>query len=182
MRTSLKEIYGKDSNLTKIKVSNLKKDYLNPNDYLAIKNLSIILRKKYTKHFIAILFFNIVIGFLFYDFIKSTPNLFNKEFLLMIITVISFLFVLFYITIQLCSTITSSYKKAQYGVVKTKFFRKVPTNNRVIKKYYANVVFKNTNTVIKNVNCSEDIYNSISEESTVLVVSFDNKTAHVISI
>lgn len=181
-RLNLKDIYGKNNDYNEIKACNLESDYVNPNDYLAIKNLSFELRRKFLFQFIITLIFNLLIGFLLYDFIKSNPNFLIKEFFLIIITFILFIILLFHIGNLLYSTRNASYKKTQYGVIKTKFFQKKTRNDRVIRHYYAHVIFPSSNTFIRKVNCSETVYNLISNGSKVLVVSFDNRTAHIVLI
>ena len=181
-RPNLKDIYDKNNDYSEIKVCNLERDYVNSNDYLAIKNLSFELRRKYLFQFIITLLFNLLIGFLLYDFIKSNPNFLIKEFFLIIITFILFIILLFHVGNLLYSTRNASYKKAQYGVIRTKFFQKKIRNDRVIRHYYANVIFPSSNTFIRKANCSKTVYYSISDGSNVLVVSFDNRTAHIVLI
>ena len=122
-KSKLREIYGRNNHYHEIKAFDIKNDYINPNDYLAIKNFSLKLSIEYLQKFIIILFFNLFIAFIFCDFIKSNNNFFTKEFFLIIITFISLITILFHLGHMLYLTRNTLYKKAQYGVIKTKFFR-----------------------------------------------------------
>lgn len=180
VESKLKDIYEDPSGYNKIKIRNLKNEYVNPSTQAEIKKLALELNRKYIFQFIFILFFNILIGFALYDFVTVNNKIFIKEFFLIIATFISFFIILLNIGYMFCLTLTGSYKKAQYGVIKNKFFQKDHRNNKIVKKYYANIIFPTNNTFLRKVRCNESIYNSISEGTNVLIVSFDNKLAHII--
>lgn len=182
VKSKLKDIYEDPSEYNEIKVCDLQTEYINPSTNLAIKKLAIELNRKYIFQFIFILFFNILIGFGLYDFLTISTKIFVKEFFLILAILISFLILLINIGHAFFSTISGSYKKAQYGIVKNKFFEKDYINNKIVKKYYANIIFPTNNTFLRKVRCNEYIYNSISEGCNILIISFDNKLAHIILI
>ncbi|MDV4149915.1 hypothetical protein R0131_03615 [Clostridium sp. AL.422] len=181
-RPSLKEIYGENSSYNEIKVNNLKNDIINTDHKLIIKSLLRELRVKHISALFIALIINLFTAIFVYELIKSGDNIFTKESLLVIITFILFLFPTFDISSKLYLMRNGLPKKAQYGVVKIKFYENKSTSSKSTRAYYTNVIFPMDNTIIRRVNCTKKFYNLVSEGSEVLVVSFDNKNAHIVLI
>lgn len=75
-------------------------------------------------------------------------------------------------------------ERLEYGIVSTKFIKKVHTSNsNTVDKYYAHVGFQENQTYIRNVIIvnSKD-YEAINEGDKVIVASFDGAVAYVINI
>lgn len=183
-RPGIDRIYGKDILENEIKICELKSDTINPTDEEAIQELAIRLKLKYIEVFIIGLIFSGFIGFLTYDFLNSGNGLLSMEFLLIASMLLGTLFIAWDGFSNLRYLQNHSLKKQKYGYVKTKFYRKDrnSTNNRIKTKYYAHVVFPDENSCLKRVRCEKFTYHEINEGSRVLVVSFNDKIAHVISV
>ena len=182
-RPSIDRIYGKDILENKIKICELKSDTINPTDEEAIQELAIRLKLKSIETLIAGLIFGGFSGFFLYHFIGGYNSIISMEFLFIILFLFVALFIMWSGFSDLRYIQSRSLQKNKYGYVKTKFYRRVSrSNGRTVKKYYAHVVFPDESNCLKSVSCDKLTYNGITEGSRVLVVSFNDKVAHVISV
>lgn len=182
-RPTLKEIACQDHNYHEIKANELQNDEIKPDHALVIKDFSSQLSLNFLKGFIIFLFFDGLLVFLSYSYFKDGGQIWTKEFFLIATTVFCFSCMtirfgkLFYLTYR------NLYQKAQYGEVRLKYFRKSRTSRRrIVRRYYAHVIFPSHHTLMKGVSCTEEVYHAIGEGSEVVVVSFDYATTYVISI
>lgn len=163
-----------------IKPSELNNTKIDEKDILEIKKLLKKLKSKSVLMlFICFLFFFFLL-FLSYYTLKNSNSFFNKELVLIITFIFSFILIFYFTGKRIYEINNYNYEKGQYGVVKSKYTLKSSSSENPIKHFYINVYFIDTNTSIRNVICNEEIYNSILENSKVLVISFDNKTSYAI--
>lgn len=181
-QTKLNNIDNEYNEYIEAKVCELESDTLNPNDYLAIKKLANRLRTNNLVTLCLGLFFFFVIGSSAYDTIQSGALISNDTFFLLAFLTIIFAFVLFHVCGELYSVRNASFKKAKYGMIEKKFYEIDSCEEGTTTSYYACVVFPNTTQYLNRVKCDKKTYESIMKGDYVLVVSFDNKTSHVISL
>ncbi|MDD7794506.1 hypothetical protein [Clostridium sp. 'White wine YQ'] len=170
----------KDINNSKIKVSELQCDEINSIDINFVKELARKLTIKFSFHFIIVFLASIFATYVLYDTIRTSTEKFNKEIIGFFFIALMFFWVLCYVLKQILSTINSTCKKAQYGIVKNKYSLKSSAKSSSPKKYYIDVLFPDTNAYIREVICTDKIYKSLEEGTSVLVISFDNKTAYAV--
>lgn len=170
----------KDSKNNEIKVCDLKVANINTNDIYNVKELAKTLYKKFVFTSIFVFLFFILISYLFYDTIKTSTSIFTKDFFLMLFIFLMISWLLLYLFNQVYSFKSCSYKRAQYGIVKTKYTFKNSSETTTKIDYYINVEFPNDNTYIRKVICTDKIYDSLTTGSNVLVISFDDKKLYAI--
>ena len=67
---------------------------------------------------------------------------------------------------------------SQYGTVGRKYTSKYTTENH--KKYYIDIVFNDSMSIISKVLCDDELYSELIEGDRILAVSFDKKNTHAI--
>ena len=178
--SKLSNIYEKN-NLNEIKVWELQYNNIDihhidfVNKFIKNKNKNFIIQ------FISMLFFFSLVLFIFYVDLKINGKPLFKELIFMLVFLLSFIFILIHISKQIYYTSNFKYKKAQYGLIKTKYSLKGDSTKKS-RKYYINVMFPDTNTYIIRVVCSYKIYNSLNEGDNILVISFNNKIAYAVPV
>lgn len=182
-KSNLRDIYDESNNYIEIETCDLQRDYVNPEDQLAINRLVLELRLQYIAMIAMILFFDCVVFFSFYGSIDSKSNLSIKKIFPILSVFILTLVPLLRVVNLLISTRKNSYKKAQYGVVNRKFSELKKKKKGGLKTYYyADVIFPSNNTIIRKVKCGVIVYNSIENGSRVLVISFDDRVTHIVAV
>lgn len=167
--------------LKEIKVRQLNSEAIKPNDEPLMNKLA---NELYIKSKIPV----IILSFPIFILILCNIGVFQSDMKLKIaacsgILAISapFFYIYFYTLRMLIVTKKRKYKRAQYGVVKRKYCRKNPGANSNRLVYYISVLFPMSQTYINDVCCSDNLYKTLSEGDSVLVISFDNKTIYAIS-
>jgi len=75
----------------------------------------------------------------------------------------------------------NSVQKAQYGIVIHKYYVSyTDSDDYTHYTYYIDVLFEDKHSYIKDITCEKDIYELLSLDEQVLVISFDNKRAYCI--
>ena len=163
---------------TEIKPANLKNTSITPDDILLVKKL---LRKLLFKNILLSFLPLMPILYLSSAFFKGDNSFFDEFPVFTVVVLLLSLFAFLYLVRQIYCLITYNYKKGQYGVVKNKRTSTVQSNEAAsTTSFYVTVSFKNT--FIKNISCNVDTYYDVSVGERVLVVTFNNRTAHVISL
>lgn len=170
----------KDNNNSRIKVSDLQCVTLNSIDDNSVKELA----RKLTRGNLLLLVFALLLSIFssyeLYDSVTNSIEKFNKVNIGLLAMTLMSLWFLQYAFKELLSTKNSEYKKAQYGIVKSKYsLMSASKNSR--RDYNINVSFPDTNTYIQGIDCTETFYESVEEGDPILVVSFDNAKAYVVS-
>jgi len=178
MSSRLSNIF-KDNN-NGIKASELQCVQISSIDINSVKELARKLTMKFIFFFIIMFLASIFTSYGLYDIIKNSTEKFNKEIIFFLFIDLSFFWAIYYAFKQILSTMNSNYKKAQYGIVKSKYAMKTTAESSSEKDYYINAFFSDTNTHIRRVICTDKIYKSLEEGTPVLVVSFDNKSAYAV--
>ncbi|WP_238883295.1 hypothetical protein [Clostridium sp. YIM B02551] len=176
----LSNILKDNNNNSKIKVSELQCVEINSIDINFVEELARKLTIKFSFHFIIAFLAFIFASYVLYDTIKTSTEKFNKEIIGFLLITLMFFWVLCFVLKQILSTIDSICKKAQYGIVKSKYSLKSSAESSSQKKYYVAVLFPDTNAYIREVICTDKIYKNLEEGTPVLVISFDNKTAYAV--
>lgn len=164
-----------------IKVSELLKVNIKSIDTALVKDLLKTLKRKLISSFIFIFLNLTFFSFLLYKNIKNNTITSNNLIIIFIFLIALSLFLLIYISKQISNVIKYNCKKAQYGIVQKKYSLRDPGESS-IEDYYVDVLFPNTNTYIRKVNCTYKTFKDLKEYEDVLVISFDNKKAYALAV
>lgn len=175
----LSEIVSEDG-LIEVKVSDLERSSIYFCDIDSVLNLVKKIRRKYIINCIFMFPFLFLFLFLLYMYIKDGNSILSINFLGFLCIFLSFLFILISIFNKIRSININTYKKAQYGTVKNKYYLTHSTENNSNIHYYANVKFEFNSTFIRKVVCTKETYEKLSIGDNVLVISFDNKNAYIV--
>lgn len=164
-----------------IKVSELLKVNIKSIDTALVKDLLKTLKRKLISSFIFIFLNLTFFSFLLYKNIKNNTITSNNLIIILIFLIALSLFLLIYISKQISNVKKYNCKKAQYGIVQKKYSLSDPGESS-IEDYYVDVLFPNTNTYIRKVNCTYKTFKDLKEYEDVLVISFDNKKAYALAV
>ena len=178
MSSSKLSNFYNDNSKEEVKICNVECSDIRHEDINNVKALIKYLNKKHLTHSIIIFLFSLLALFMTYSTLKEEGI--TKESLFLIVMTLIFTWLLIHVASQIRSSKNYSYKKAQYGIVKSKFEMKVTAKSTSNKEYYVNVSFPNTESYIRRVICTPKTYNILNEGGHVLVISFDNKKVYAV--
>lgn len=175
-------------NLKEIKVSELKSTFIDNKDMDNVKDLAKALKIKYKIFTIILLYITFIMGAI------SIPNLIklikfgitlNVDTIGSVIFAGLFIFFnyLLYDIIQDMKFLkTYNPQKSQYGVVKEKYIISERNEESTSTSYYIDVLFKEDNTFIKEVETAPRIYSNLKNGDKILVVSFNGKKTYCFKV
>ena len=175
------DLLQQEIHLTEIKVYQLSNNNIWESDKKAI----ISLIKSLRFHNVASMFVPVVIlcasNWLVIGTYKDSTNIIAGIIMHTILNIIYILCIVSNIKNLIHIKDINSVQKAQYGTVMNKYYVSHTDSDRDTDyTYYVNILFKDKGSYIKNITCEKDIYELLSLDEQVLVISFDNKRAYCI--
>lgn len=165
-------------NYQNIKARELKSQEINQGDIIPVDELhqALKIRSKIASIFFTLAMFPCALILL--TVILEAAESWRWELLVGLIITIPIILLFIYSQKTRKLILAGTSRKSQYGIVHNIYTVKKGNSSNRITRYYAEVIFPDTNTYIKSVYCENSFVGQLSKGKPILVISFDNSTVY----